>query len=155
MIGTPEDCVRHFERLWKGSNGGFGGVLLLAHNWADWPATKRSYELMARFVHPHFQRNANGLRDWSYSDAQAKFATPFVRVNCQVSPNTVAPMTPSVRCRPPTKTPRLLAVSQTVSWPMRPPGPSVKGGGGRFGLRQPRVLPVAVSQTREMLSPPP
>jgi hypothetical protein len=47
-IGTPEDCVRHFERLWQGSNGGFGGVLLLAHNWADWAATKRSYELMAR-----------------------------------------------------------------------------------------------------------
>ena len=39
-IGTPEDCIRHFERLWAGSNGGFGGVLLLAHNWADWPATR-------------------------------------------------------------------------------------------------------------------
>jgi len=32
-IGTPEDCVRHFERLWQGSNGGFGGVLLLALCW--------------------------------------------------------------------------------------------------------------------------
>ena len=74
-IGTPDDCIRHFERLWKGSNGGFGGVLLLAHNWADWPATKRSYELMARYVHPHFQRNSNELRDWSYDDAKAKFAT--------------------------------------------------------------------------------
>jgi len=74
-IGTPEDCVRHFERLWQGSNGGFGGVLLLAHNWADWPATKRSYELMARYVHPHFQRNANALRDWSYADAKSKYET--------------------------------------------------------------------------------
>ncbi len=73
-IGTPDDCIRHFERLWTGSNGGFGGVLLLAHNWADWPATKRSYELMARYVHPHFQRNANELRDWSYDDAKAKYA---------------------------------------------------------------------------------
>ena len=61
-IGTPEDCIRHFERLWKGSNGGLGGILLLAHNWADWPATLRSYELMARYVHPHFQRNFNELR---------------------------------------------------------------------------------------------
>ena len=69
------DCVRHFERLWKGSNGGFGGVLLLAHNWADWPATKRSYELMARYVHPHFQCNANELRDWSYNDAKSKYET--------------------------------------------------------------------------------
>jgi limonene 1,2-monooxygenase len=72
-IGTPDDCVRHFERLWKGSNGGFGGVLLLAHNWADWEATKKSYELMARYVHPHIQRNANELRDFSYDDAKAKY----------------------------------------------------------------------------------
>ena len=74
-IGTPSDCIRHFERLWKGSNGGFGGILLLAHNWADWPATKRSYELMARYVHPHFQRNSNELRDWSYDDAKSKYTT--------------------------------------------------------------------------------
>jgi len=74
-IGTPDECIRHFERLWQGSNGGFGGVLLLAHNWADWPATKRSYELMARYVHPHFQRDSNELREWSYSDAAAKYTT--------------------------------------------------------------------------------
>ncbi len=74
-IGTPEDCVRHFERLWKGSDGGLGAILLLAHNWADWAATQRSYELMARYVHPHFQRNANALRDASYGDATAKRAT--------------------------------------------------------------------------------
>lgn len=71
-IGTPDDCIRHFERLWKGSNGGMGAILLLAHNWADWEATKRSYELMARYVHPHFQRGANSLRQWSYDDATAK-----------------------------------------------------------------------------------
>jgi limonene 1,2-monooxygenase len=74
-IGTPDDCIRHFERLWAGSNGGFGGVLLLAHNWADWPATKKSYELMARYVHPHFQRDSNGMRRWSYDDAHAKYGT--------------------------------------------------------------------------------
>jgi len=74
-IGTPDDCIRHFERLWKGSNGGFGGVLLLAHNWADWAQTQRSYELMARYVHPHFQRDANELRRFGYDDAAAKYAT--------------------------------------------------------------------------------
>ena len=68
-IGTPDDCIRHFERLWQGSEGGFGAVLLLAHNWADWAATQRSYELMARFVHPHFQRNSNALRQLSYDIA--------------------------------------------------------------------------------------
>jgi len=40
----------------KGS-GGFGVICELAHNWADWEATKRSYELMARFVHPRFQQS--------------------------------------------------------------------------------------------------
>ena len=30
---------------------------------------------MARYVHPHFQRNANELRDWSYEDAKEKYAT--------------------------------------------------------------------------------
>ena len=70
-IGTPDDCIRHFERLWQGSAGGFGAVLLLAHNWADWEATKRSYEMMARYVHPHFQRNSNGLRRVSYDVATA------------------------------------------------------------------------------------
>jgi limonene 1,2-monooxygenase len=74
-IGTPDDCIRHFERLWQGSQGGFGAVLLLAHNWADWEATKRSYELMARYVHPHFQRQSNALRVKSYDDAHAKHAT--------------------------------------------------------------------------------
>ncbi|MCW5733043.1 MAG: LLM class flavin-dependent oxidoreductase [Enhydrobacter sp.] len=74
-IGTPDDCVRHFERLWQGSAGGFGAVLLLAHNWADWEATKRSYELMARYVHPHFQRQSNVLRVASYDNATAKHET--------------------------------------------------------------------------------
>ncbi|HEY6981286.1 LLM class flavin-dependent oxidoreductase [Reyranella sp.] len=74
-IGTPDDCVRHFERLWQGSDGGFGAVLLLANNWADWPATLRSYELMARFVHPHFQRRANTLRQSSYDIATSNRGT--------------------------------------------------------------------------------
>jgi limonene 1,2-monooxygenase len=83
-IGTPEDCVRHFERLWLGSNGGLGGILLLAHNWADWAATKRSYELMARYVHPHFQRNSNALRDFSYDDAKGKYVTAGAQMKSAV-----------------------------------------------------------------------
>ena len=34
----------------------------LAQNWADWDATKKHYELMARFVHPHFQKSRDLLR---------------------------------------------------------------------------------------------
>ena len=56
----------------------------LAHNWADWEATKRSYELMARYVHPHFQRNANALRDFSYDDATGKYATAGAQMKSAV-----------------------------------------------------------------------
>jgi len=54
-IGTPEMCRAQIERLWKQSNGGFGAYLTLAHNWAKSDATKKSYELIAREVFPHFQ----------------------------------------------------------------------------------------------------
>jgi limonene 1,2-monooxygenase len=54
-IGTPDEVGEQIERLWKQSNGGFGAYLLLAHEWADPEATKRSYELIARHVMPEFQ----------------------------------------------------------------------------------------------------
>ena len=84
-IGTPDDCIRHFERLWTGSDGGFGAALLLAHNWADWPATQRSYELMARYVHPHFQRRSNTLRQLSYDIATANRDTYSVQSQTAVA----------------------------------------------------------------------
>lgn len=65
VIGTPDDAIRYIERLLEGT-GGFGSLMQLAHNWADWEATKRNYELIARYVMPHFQRS-NRLRDASYS----------------------------------------------------------------------------------------
>jgi limonene 1,2-monooxygenase len=54
-IGTPEMCRAQIERLWHQSNGGVGAYLLLAHNWADFEATKKSYGLIAREVFPHFR----------------------------------------------------------------------------------------------------
>jgi len=60
-IGTPDDAIAYIERLVEGT-GGFGVVTELAHNWADWGATQRHYELMARYVHPHFQKSRELLR---------------------------------------------------------------------------------------------
>jgi limonene 1,2-monooxygenase len=54
-IGTVEDARAQVQRLWDQSNGGFGAMLLLAHEWANPQATKRSYELIAQHVMPHFQ----------------------------------------------------------------------------------------------------
>ena len=67
-IGTPDDAIAFIERLQKGS-GGFGVIMELAQNWADWEQTKRHYELMARFVHPHFQ-GSRELRQASYAFAR-------------------------------------------------------------------------------------
>jgi limonene 1,2-monooxygenase len=63
-IGTPDDAIAYIETLLQGA-GGFGALMQLAHNWADWEDTKRSYELISRYVFPYFQ-NSNWLRDYSY-----------------------------------------------------------------------------------------
>ena len=64
VIGTPDDAIAYIESLLDGA-GGFGAFLELAHNWADFAGTKRHFELMARYVVPHFQ-NKNALRRASY-----------------------------------------------------------------------------------------
>ena len=72
-IGTPDDAIAYIERLMEGS-GGFGVLCELAQNWADWDATKRHYELMARFVHPRFQKSRDLLRA-SYDYATSRHET--------------------------------------------------------------------------------
>jgi limonene 1,2-monooxygenase len=73
-IGTPDDAIAFIERLSKGS-GGFGVIMELAHNWADWAETKRHYELMARYVHPHFQGSREArIESYNYArDHHAEF----------------------------------------------------------------------------------
>jgi limonene 1,2-monooxygenase len=56
-IGTPDDALRVLENYWN-KTGGFGCILLLAHDWAEWEATKRSYELFARHVLPRFEERS-------------------------------------------------------------------------------------------------
>jgi limonene 1,2-monooxygenase len=51
VIGTPDDCVAQIQRL-QAQSGGFGCFLQMDTPWADWAETKRSYELMARYVIP-------------------------------------------------------------------------------------------------------
>ncbi|MSP42013.1 MAG: LLM class flavin-dependent oxidoreductase [Alphaproteobacteria bacterium] len=60
VIGTPDDAIALIERLQKGQGGEFGCFLQMAHNWADFDATKKSYDLWQRHVASHFRRaNAN------------------------------------------------------------------------------------------------
>jgi limonene 1,2-monooxygenase len=65
-IGTPDDAVAVLQKFWD-KTGGFGCIMLLAHDWADWEATKRSYELFARYVMPKFagrNRPRNESMEW-------------------------------------------------------------------------------------------
>jgi limonene 1,2-monooxygenase len=69
VIGTPDEAIVQIERLQEQS-GGFGCYLLMAHEWANPQATRRSYELFARYVMPRFQNSATRLQmseRWSAS----------------------------------------------------------------------------------------
>jgi limonene 1,2-monooxygenase len=68
IIGTPDDAIAQIERLQK-KIPGFGAYLMLAHNWANFEDTKKSYELFARHVKPKFHK-ANEARE-----ASLKWAT--------------------------------------------------------------------------------
>ena len=54
VIGTPDDAIRKIQEL-VDQSGGFGTFLLFGHDWARPDATKRSFELFAQYVMPHFQ----------------------------------------------------------------------------------------------------
>jgi limonene 1,2-monooxygenase len=69
VIGTPDDLVALIDRL-KAKAGEFGCFLMMAHHWADFEATKRSYELIARYVMPQFQdqlKARNEALSWAKS----------------------------------------------------------------------------------------
>ena len=54
IIGTPDDAIKAIEILQENS-GGFGGLMMLAHEWANREGIRKSYELFARYVAPKFQ----------------------------------------------------------------------------------------------------
>ena len=60
IVGTPEDCIAGIKRLDERS-GGFGGLLVVAHEWAPRAKVLHCYELLARYVMPHFQGTLAGL----------------------------------------------------------------------------------------------
>jgi len=50
-----DDAIIQIVKFY-GKQGEFGCFLQAAHNWADFEAAKKSYELYARYVVPHFCR---------------------------------------------------------------------------------------------------
>jgi limonene 1,2-monooxygenase len=73
LAGTPDDAAEFLEALWE-RTGGFGTIVMTGTNWMDFAATKRSYELMMRYVLPRFNRaNARRQRsfDWVFDNREA------------------------------------------------------------------------------------
>ena len=64
VVGTPDDAIAQIKRL-QAKQGEFGCFLQLAHNWADFEATKKSYEMWMRYVQPAVT-GANVARDEAF-----------------------------------------------------------------------------------------
>src|SRR6266513_3036120 len=71
LVGSPDTAIRVIERLLAASDGGFGGMMFRAHEWANREDTLKSYELFARYVMPRFQGSADtliGSNQWIRGD---------------------------------------------------------------------------------------
>jgi limonene 1,2-monooxygenase len=80
LVGTPETAIKGIERLLGYSQGGFGGIMFRAHEWANREQTMRSYELFARYVMPRFQGALDpilGSNRWAGENRKAVFG-PYV-----------------------------------------------------------------------------
>jgi len=61
VVGTPDDLIAAIERL-DAESGGYGGYLIQASDWAPRDKLLKSYELIARYVMPHFQGSLAGIK---------------------------------------------------------------------------------------------
>ena len=67
LVGSPDTVARGIQNLVENSQGGFGGFMFRAHDWADREATWRSYELFARWVMPRFQGSLDTIQSsWEW-----------------------------------------------------------------------------------------
>jgi limonene 1,2-monooxygenase len=75
LVGTPDDCIEAIEKL-DAVSGGFGGLLMLAHEWAPREKIMRSFELFARYVMPRFQGSLTGVEGsnrWASKNRETLF----------------------------------------------------------------------------------
>ena len=82
IVGTPDDCIAGIERLQEIS-GGFGKFMIRVEDWAPRDKIHRSYELLARYVMPHFQGSVQGIEisnDWASERREALQANRYVGI---------------------------------------------------------------------------
>jgi limonene 1,2-monooxygenase len=61
-IGTPDDLVKMIKNLMEVS-GGVGAIIGFAHDWANIEATRRSWDMVARYVVPEINGYITKLRE--------------------------------------------------------------------------------------------
>ena len=76
IVGTPDDAIARVREL-QDATGGFGGMLMLAHEWATREKTLHSYELWARYVAPQFrgmiEQQVKYSNEWARSNRELLF----------------------------------------------------------------------------------
>lgn len=76
IVGTPDDAIARVRQL-QDASGGFGGMLMLAHEWATREKTLHSYELWARYVAPQFgdmiEEQVKYSNEWARSNRELLF----------------------------------------------------------------------------------
>ncbi|UVO50889.1 LLM class flavin-dependent oxidoreductase [Sphingomonas sp. SUN019] len=87
VVGTPDDAIAQIRRLQE-KQGEFGVFLQLAHNWADFDKTKKSYELWRRHVSPAINR-ANDMRQDSF-DWATGHAPEFIKAAMDAAASTIS-----------------------------------------------------------------
>ena len=70
-VGTPDDLIAMMKRLDEDS-GGYGGLLIQATEWGTREQVLHSYELVARYVMPHFQGSLVNLETSQARSAERK-----------------------------------------------------------------------------------
>ncbi len=101
VVGTPDELVSAIRNL-QDVTGGFGVVLGFAHDWANWEATLRSWELFARFVVPEINGYTRGQRtsaDFLHDNKKELMAgaTAAVMAKIQGDPRAAAAMAVTIK----------------------------------------------------------
>ena len=77
LVGSPDTVAKGIQNLIDRSDGGFGGMLFRANDWATREDTWRSYELFARYVMPRFQGSLDTIQasyDWTKANRSTIFS---------------------------------------------------------------------------------
>ena len=80
LVGSPETVIKGIQRLQGYSDGGFGGILFRAHEWANREQTLKSFELFARYVMPAFQGSLEPIaasNAWARDNRKQVFGNTF------------------------------------------------------------------------------